>query len=334
MKTLCRAALSALVVLMILALPFLIPSAAMLPEALWESTDEEGEEIGLFALMSSARCEETALVELPLDFSAGMKLNPAGFTEDGYQDESITVKLETRKQDDVIWRIAWVEIQSPAQFRTAIAGKKVTSSTTARPSKIAAEKNAVVAMSGDYYSDDPTKTTFEYRMGEVIKATKTRNKTNRLKDILIIDENGDFHLFVKSAGVTDFVKAKTHQIINAFTFGPALVIDGEAAALDKEYGYNPSGKDPRAAIGQTGKLSYVLVIAEGRYGPSVGATHQMVADFMAALGCTQAYNLDGGGTATMVFNNEYYQTGRTEGNERTQSDIIYFASAVDPAAWE
>lgn len=326
MKTLYRVLLSVAVALMILSIPFLVPSGAMLSQAQWDLMDE-GEEIGLFCLLSSACAEEAPA--LPIDFSAGMKPNPANFSEDGYQDESISVRLETRKENDVIWRIAWVEIASPTQLRTAIAGKKVTSTATARPSKIAAEKNAIVALSGDFYTDNPTKTSFEYRMGE-----KIRSKTNRTKDILIIDEKGDFHLFVKSEGVTDFVKNKEHEIINAFTFGPALVIDGVKATLDKNYGYNPHGQEPRTAIGQMGELSYVLVIAEGRYGPSVGATHQMVADFMYNLGCVQAFNLDGGNTTTFVFNNGYYQTDRTEKNERPQSDILYFATTVKPETWE
>lgn len=87
------------------------------------------------------------------------------------------------------------------------------------------------------------------------------------------------------------------------------------------------------AIGQTGPLSYVLVLAEGRNKDSEGVTHQELADFMFDLGCVEAFNLDGGNTATMVFNDGYYQTGRSSTNERAQSDCIYFATTVDPATW-
>ena len=100
---------------------------------------------------------------------------------------------------------------------------------------------------------------------------------------------------------------------------------GERLTLDKNYGYNPNGREPRAAIGQTGPLSYVLVVAEGR-GESIGVTHEELADFMLGLGCLEAYNLDGGGTAAMVYNGDYYN--QLAGSERTTSDIIYFATAV------
>ena len=88
------------------------------------------------------------------------------------------------------------------------------------------------------------------------------------------------------------------------------------------------------AIGQVDKLTYVVALAEGRSSSSNGVTQQALADFMFnELHCTQAYNLDGGNSATMIFNGEYYQTGRTIKNERQQSDFIYFATAVAPETW-
>lgn len=278
-------------------------------------------------LLPSANAEEVHY-ELPIDFSPGNTPNPAAFTEDGYADDSICVRLETRKADGVTWRLAFVSIQSPTQLRTGIAGTKVTSSRTKLVSVMAKEYNAVIAISGDYYSNDPAKTSFEYRMG-----TKIRNKSNKKKDILIIDENGDFHTFVKSdKAKMDAFNASGHRIINAFTFGPALVSDGTLLTCDTKYGYNPNEREPRMAIGQLDTLSYVLILAEGRTEGSKGATHQQMADFAFDLGCIEAFNLDGGNTATMVFNGGYYQQ-KTVGNERDQSDIIYFASAVPPENW-
>lgn len=332
MKLPVRIALSLLCAAMVLAMPFVLSSPNMLGEVKWELLDKmEGEDEGLLSiLIPSARAEEETAYELPVDFTPGMEPNPALFTEAGYEDASIRVQMETREENGVIWRVAWVEIASPTQLRTAIAGKKVTSNSSALVKSMAEKNNAVVALNGDYYSNDPNKTTFEYRMGE-----KVRSKTNQKKDILIIDENGDFHIVLAAAkkdqqAALDAV-ADAHTIVNAFTFGPALVKDGEILKMNKEYGYNPSGREPRAAIGQLDKLSYVMVIAEGR-GESKGVTHQELADFMGALGCQNAFNLDGGGSATMVFNGEYYN--HLGGSPRSMSDIIYFATAVPVEEWK
>ena len=124
-----------------------------------------------------------------------------------------------------------------------------------------------------------------------------------------------------------------HTIVNAFTFGPALVIDGEVQKIDAEYGYNPNGREPRMAIGQTGALSYVLVMAEGRSSESEGVTHQELADYIGALGCTQAFNLDGGNSATLVLGGQICNAKSTD-NERSVSDVIYFATSVDPINWQ
>ena len=273
--------------------------------------------------------------ELPIDFSVPPEPNPACYTENGYEDETIRVKVEDREENGVIWHLAFVQIASPTQLRTATAAPgKLTSTKTVHVSDMAKYNHAVVTLNGDNFVDKPDKTTFEYRMGQ-----KIRNKGNRTKDVLIIDGNGDFHFVLADKSVSaDRHTSETRKtaeelgMVNAFTFGPALVIDGQVASVNTEYGYNPNGREPRTAIGQTGKLSYVLVIAEGR-GESAGVTQQELADFMGSLGCTQAFNLDGGNSAEMVFGETIYK-GMPDGAERSLSDVIYFATAVPEENWK
>ncbi|MDD2562424.1 MAG: phosphodiester glycosidase family protein [Eubacteriales bacterium] len=328
MSTKTRNTLIILTLVMALALPFWVPSgalldheAARLDEELWQ--EEEGDDEVAAWLMnwlipSASAQEDTAL---PIDFSPGPAPDPAGFTDTSYEDDSIVVRLETIQQEGVVWRLARVDITHPSQLRTAAAGS-LTSRRTKLISTMAREQNAVIAINANYFADQPDKKSFEYRMGERVRA-----KYNRIKDLLITDENGDFHLFVRSdkSEVQAFLNAG-HTIVNAFTFGPALVKDGMLLTLDEKYGYNPHGDEPRMAIGQVAPLSYVLVLAEGRSAESKGVTHTELANFMFDLGCMQAFNLDGGNSATMVFNGGYYQSNRSASNERTQSDLIYFAT--------
>ncbi len=49
------------------------------------------------------------------------------------------------------------------------------------------------------------------------------------------------------------------------------------------------------------------------------------AQIFADLGATEAYNLDGGGSATMVFDDELVNDPLGRGNERETSDILYVA---------
>ena len=304
---------------------FVISSPVILEDALWEMQerlDSEAEESGLLSLfVSAARAEASPEYALPIDTSAGMKPDASLFTPEGYEDASIRVQMETREENGVVWRIAWVEVASPSQLRTAYAGKTIKKDTTGLVTVMAKQHNAIVAINGDNYTNEKAKHSFIYRMGE-----KRQDKLNKQKDILIIDENGDFHTFIKSAGADKFEKETGHQIINAFMFGPALVKDHEVLKLDKEYNFNPNGREPRCAIGQLDTLSYVMVIADGRGNSgSDGATHQELAEFMASLGCREAYNLDGGNSSIMVYNNEIYNY---KARERDVADVIYFATAV------
>ncbi|NLX83454.1 MAG: phosphodiester glycosidase family protein [Clostridiales bacterium] len=319
--------LFALALLMTLTLPFILPSGGLLDEArnrmqeeLWAQEEQE-ESSWLRFLLPAATAEEKPLTPLPIDFSKGPKPDPNGFSETGYVDDSIELRLETISRDGVEYRVAYVTIVHPSQLRTATAGKPG-SNRVALISSMAEKYNAVLAINANYMSNDPVKTSFEYRMGE-----KIRNKINRTKDLLIIDEKGDFHVFVlpKQKDLDAFFKAG-HQIINAFTFGPTLVKDGVMQTTSKKYGYNPNGREPRMAIAQMGELSYMMVLAEGRKGFK-GATHQELAQFMSDMGAVQAYNLDGGNSATMVFNGGYCEE-RTKSSERSQSDMIYFASLL------
>ena len=348
MKTYVRILLGILCAALVLAMPFVLSAPNLLGEAKWQLLEEmEGEETGwLDFLLPAAHAEvieEESPYALPVDFTPGYTPNSACYTEDGYEDASIRVQMETRVENGVTYRIAWVEIASPTQLRTAIAGKvkennkgQVSFPTAvAKVKAIAASNNAVVAINGDYYADNPAKTTFEYRMGLMV-----RDNTNQTKDMLLIDDQGDFHIVLaqeknaQRAALDSLLDE--YNILNAFTFGPALVKDGELLKTSKEYGYDPNGYTARTAFGQLDKLSYVMVIAEGVQKPEKGVTHQQMANFMYSLGCRDAFNLDGGGSSAMYFGYlgtaKYYNV--LMGGDRDMSDIIYFATAVPTEEWE
>lgn len=332
--------------------------------------DEDSEEIDIGRLLfpsayaeggNSQETDEDVIVEtfvegelhinpewkLPLDFSVPPLPNPDKYTENGYEDQSIRVAMETRDINGITVHIAFVRIADASQLRTAVAGTAQNNKTVLFKA-LARDTRAIVAINGDRYTSDAKKTTFEYRMTE-----KIRSKTNNLKDILIIDDLGDFHLFIKSQGLhkddkpyfVNVMKEEGRQVVNAFTFGPALVKDGELLTVDEHYGYNPHGREPRSAIGQTGPLSYVMVLVEGRTSGNdkAGISQQGLAQIMYDLGCVQAYNLDGGNTSEMIFcgpADEYgklttrlYFEGDQVAGDRQQKDIIYFATAVPESEW-
>jgi hypothetical protein len=93
--------------------------------------------------------------------------------------------------------------------------------------------------------------------------------------------------------------------------GPLLVSDGEVAyepeadeegfkAAARQFDPDPTeGRHPRAALGLGGDRIYA-VVSDGRSRQDAGLTLVELARLMAAMGCREAINLDGGGSATLI----------------------------------
>ncbi|MBQ3156316.1 MAG: phosphodiester glycosidase family protein [Clostridia bacterium] len=261
---------------------------------------------------------------LPIDFSGGYVPNPDDFTKDSYEDASLSVKMEKRDIDGVRYDIAWIKVASPTQLRTAIAGKP-NEIVAEKPGRMARKVNAVVAINGDFYVQ--RKDGLIYRQGQAF-----RYLLNPEKDVLVIDDLGDLHVFLGSETQTSELVAflqSGRTIINAFTFGPAIVKDGQALPIPETYltRFNSAVRAPRTVIAQIGPLEYVFVEAEGRVKHSMGVTTDQMGQFMVELGVQTAYCMDGGNPSIMLFNGRYYDANYAA-SEREQSDIIYVCSAV------
>jgi len=343
MKLPARIILIVLCAALIALLPFVVSSPNMLNDVKMELMNEEDEEIDFGRLLfSSAKAEDEIEVEeledgqfaehpewaLPLDFTPGREPNKDLYNEDSYEDETIRVKIEHRELDDgTKIHIAYVQIADPSQFRTGVSRPEQLGSNRCQTiNTFAKQYNAVIAINGDYFVDKPDSKPLVIRMTQKIR---NKMKTDK-KDALIIDNNGDFHLSVHSIQEVKDISAQLKQegltVVNAYSFGPTLVRDGEMIELRSDYQFNPSHKNPRTAIGQIGKLSYVLVVVEAqdREGHT-GMTQQELAELMHSLGCIHAYNLDGGNSSEMVFGNQTFK-GQAGGDDRGVNDVIYFAT--------
>lgn len=273
---------------------------------------------------------------LPMNESPAPAPNPDGYSsyvdEDGdvhdtYTDETITVDCSRKFYQvgkyRVIAAVARIKISHPTQLRSFFAGGEYSTTVRARPSQMARQANAIVAINGEFYNyashDD-----ILIRNGTEYRSIKTFTYI----DTLFIDSNGDFHIMTTSKAVeTGLFETPDYQINHSVFFGPGLVVDGEVVHYNLDEYTIWGSRNPRSAIGQAGPLEYVLVAVEGRSANSKGLSTDFLADFMKELGCTQAYNVDGGQSSMMVFNGKLYNKV-SNNNERQFGDIIYFGSAL------
>ena len=94
--------------------------------------------------------------------------------------------------------------------------------------------------------------------------------------------------------------AESMGIRDAVSFGPALIVNGEAA----NYSGVGGGLNPRTAIGQRADGAVLLLCIEGRRSSSMGATMADLIDIMVQYGAVNAFNLDGGMSSSMYYNGE------------------------------
>ena len=69
-----------------------------------------------------------------------------------------------------------------------------------------------------------------------------------------------------------------------------------------------------------------MIVSDGRTDESEGFTLKELSEILIEKGCITAYNLDGGGSSTMVFNGKVINKPTTNGKsikEREVSDIVY-----------
>lgn len=282
------------------------------------------------ALMEGWKPDPAQAAPIALDAAAGSVPLESGYLSSRvYEDPTIRVEIQEDRYCETPMYVARVQLTDASQLRTVLAGK-YGSQRTALATTMAGRANAVFAINGDYYS--------YITSGIVVRQGHTwRYREDKTLDALMIDTNGDLHAVL---GIDKATLDAAYQelggsveeggsILQAFTFGPALVVNGERAHdVFVRTDHSQDKRTQRMVIAQNGPLSYVIVCCEGPDNvDSQGLTLEEMAQYMLSLGVKTAYNLDGGGSTTMVFRGEKINALSSSKN-RSVSDVICFCSAL------
>lgn len=101
------------------------------------------------------------------------------------------------------------------------------------------------------------------------------------------------------------INPRWENVKHIISGGPYLIKDNEIFIdMTAQRLQSIGGRNPRTAIGYTKDNDLILLAADGREGSSVGLTLVELANFMKSLGCTNAINLDGGGSTVMYVNGQ------------------------------
>lgn len=268
------------------------------------------------------------LLALPLAARAELAIPKEKLIEDTQTYESDTMRIVIDQwcyrfnKSDLRFYVANIWPKDPAQLQTAFAGEEYSKKNAEATSAIAARHGAVLAVNGDYYN-------YKDKVGLVIRnGVLYRDQPASNRDMLLVYADGTFVGIPRDAYQEGHGEEYLEQgVVQSFTFGPLLVNDGEICELPKKYYVNPADtiREPRTAIGQAEDGHYVFIVADGRRAKwsDKGMALQELQQVFKEQGCRVAYNLDGGGSATMILNGE--RVNKTSGSrERDVSDIIFF----------
>ena len=246
-------------------------------------------------------------------FTDGEPVQP----ENSYMGKNVSVTWQRYEDKStggfVVYYVADIYIRNTDYFKTARS-----SGFSSDVADMAKANNAIVAINGDYFGARNQGTVV--REGQLIRES-------RFKDVLVLFKNGVMKTYSKEEFSLDAVKTAADgagtSILDIWSFGPSLLdADGNAKT---EFDSSVTPANPRSAIGYYEPGHYCLVAVNGRGEEnSVGLKMADLAQLFSDLGCTVAYNLDGGKSSVMVWDGGSTTINTPDGGGRSVSDIIYF----------
>lgn len=236
-------------------------------------------------------------------------------TDTEYQDENIHITINTYRYENTDIYVADITLASINSLQSAFAQNIYGENITAKTSEIASGVDAILAINGDYYG--ARNSGYVLRNGKIYRSSASGHQED-----LVINSSGDFIIINEDEVALEEIDAA----LQVYSFGPALIKDGEIAVSKNDEVGKAMASNPRTAICQLSELHYLFVVSDGRTNESEGLSLYELASFLNELGVETAYNLDGGGSSTMYFNGRVVNNPTTSGRsikERSVSDVIY-----------
>ena len=245
-------------------------------------------------------------------------------TEFSYRSENIVIDIAGMRASDTDVYVADVYVRSVDCFLRAFAEGKY-GTETRKISVIAEGSGALLAMTGDSGQN--------FSAGWIVaNGIVERNTCNRKRDLCLVQKDGSMGFYPAGTITQQELEAAADVIWHSFLFGPVL-LDENGRALEDFSDSNVRYKNPRSVLGYFEPGHYCFVQVDGRSTQSAlehgslnhGMTLEELAVFMEELGCSGAYNLDGGRSSAMWFNGRVIST-QADANRRI-GDILLIKEA-------
>lgn len=222
-----------------------------------------------------------------------------------YISDSLNVQIERRRvkvrHKWVYYFISHVRFRGDDLFRVYSKDPQKPAKGVDKPEIIAREHNLVYAQNGDLFTWRVQKKRYPgviIRNQNIIRSQTYNRPTVNIPPLDELSLYPDGHVEIRTPGLMSPEEYIARGALDVLAFGPTLLKD---VVKDERLQTDFRHLEPRSAIGVVAPGHFVGIMVEGRNKRSAGAGLDFVADRLLEEGCTDAFTLDGGQTAAMVF---------------------------------
>ena len=246
-------------------------------------------------------------------------------TDHSYTSPEVAIDIQSFSVEENGWtsvyHVADIYVASLENFKTYTVNGELRYWSTADMMELDRESNAILAISGDFYSYQQSGLIM--RNGQLYASDAGR------ADICVLYDDGRMETYYgRQYDVEQILSGGAVQI---WQFGPVL-LDAEGHAMTSFPGAQGTVNqpNPRSAIGYYEPGHYCFVVVDGRQDDySHGLLLPGLSKIFEQLGC--ACDLDGGGSAVMTFNHERFSR-QSNGAGRELGDILLITEEGFPGA--
>ncbi len=249
-------------------------------------------------------------------------------TENSYSSPEVSITLETISVGEggsrITYHVADIYVASVDNFVTHTPNGEMRYYVRQDVMELNEECDAILSISGDFSCLHMT--------GFIMRNGVIYSQLNSYSSICVLFQDGTMATYeAKTYEIDELIQKGAVQV---WSFGPVLLDEnGKAKANFPDLSMGVEDVNPRSAVGYYEPGHYCFVVVDGRdWGYSVGIEIPELAQIFEELGCTAAYNLDGGGSAVMVFNHEKYSVQSNGG--RDLGDILVIRDSYHTAPEE
>lgn len=225
----------------------------------------------------------------------------------------------------LVYFIAHIRMRDIDNFRTVQSADNRNGAGAIKPWILARRNKAVLMITGDnLVESDSQYKSILIRDGNVFLDSEK-------SDVLAMYPNMTMRIFgPKDTNASELLMDGVRE---AFSFGPTMIRDGAYTTQDIDHVSRIGNEtNPRTGIGMIEPGHFVAIVVDGRQKEySYGMRLSSFAQLFVEQGCTEAYNLDGGVSACMLFMGE--QLNR-HGNKRVGTiEDTYQRRIPDGLVW-